>query len=91
MNTHDTPPSIEADARQRGWRTFVQGAGFDVATGITVALVAAVSGGIEWTQAYWVALGLAVARSAIVAAISYLARKFVPPLTPPTREGGGAL
>jgi hypothetical protein len=90
MNTLPTP-STEADAQQRAFRTLVQGLGFDVLTGTTVALTAAVFGGIEWTQAYWVALGLAVAKSAVVAAVSYLARKYVPPLKAPTGEGGGAL
>ena len=89
MNTADTP-SIETDAQVRAWRTFVQGAGVDVATACAVALTAAVAAGIEWTQAYWLALGLAVARSAVVAAVSYFARRFVPPVNAPTREVGGA-
>jgi hypothetical protein len=78
MNT-DSTPSPESDARNRAFRTFVQGFGLDVASGAVVALTAAVAGGIEWTRLYWVALGLAVAKSVVQAAVSYLARKLVPP------------
>lgn len=79
MNTDSTPPPVEADARNRGWRTFVQGLGLDIAAGVITALVAGTVSGIEWTRLYWVALGLAVAKSAIQAVISYFARKMVPP------------
>lgn len=78
MNANPTPP-IETDARQRALRTLAQGFAVDVAAGIGVALAAGLAGGIEWTQAYWVALGLAVAKSAVTAAVSYVARKLVPP------------
>jgi hypothetical protein len=73
MNTDSTPP-VESDARQRALRTLAQGFAVDVAAGVGVALAAGLAGGIEWTQAYWVALGLAV-----TAAVSYIARKLVPP------------
>lgn len=79
MNADYPPPSVEADAAERAWRTWMQGLGVDVATGVGVALVAGVAGGIEWTQAYWVALALAVAKSSVTAAVSYFARKFAPP------------
>lgn len=78
MNT-DPTPSVERDARNRAFRTFVQGFGLDVAAGAVTALGVGIAGGIEWTRLYWVALGLAVAKSVIQAGVSYLARKFVPP------------
>lgn len=78
MNATPTPP-VETDARERALRTFAQGFGVDVAAGIVVALSAGIAGGIEWTSAYWVALGLAVGKSAVTAAVSYFARKLVPP------------
>ncbi len=79
MNADSTPPRVEKDARERGWRTFVQGLGLDVAAGVVTALVAGTVTGIEWTRLYWVALGLAVAKSATQGAISYFARKIIPP------------
>jgi hypothetical protein len=91
MNAH--PSSLDADvrdARTRGWRTLAQGLAVDVLAGASVALVAATSGGIEWSQAYWVTLGLAVAKSAITAAVSYVARLVIPPAVPTTRRGGTA-
>ncbi len=79
MNADFTPPPAEADARNRAFRTFVQGFGLDVAAGAATALAVGIAGGIEWTRLYWVALGLAVAKSVVQAAVSYFARKFVPP------------
>jgi hypothetical protein len=64
MNAPNTPP-VEADARNRAFRTLLQGLGLDLAAGVATALVAGIAGGIEWTNAYWVALGLAVAKSAL--------------------------
>ncbi len=81
MNAHYTPPA-ERDASQRAWRTLAQGLFLDVATGVAVAATVAISSGIEWTESYWVALGLAVAKSAVTAVVSYFARKIVPPSTP---------
>lgn len=78
MNTPDTPP-IESDARNRAFRTWIQGLALDVAAGAAVALAAAIAGGIEWTRVYWVTLGLVVAKSCVQAVVSYFARKFVPP------------
>lgn len=89
MNALNTP-SVETDAQVRAFRTFVQGVGVDVLAAIAVALTAAIAGGIEWTSAYWLALSLAVAKSAVVAIVSYLARKFVPPVNAPTSGGGVA-
>jgi hypothetical protein len=89
MNALPTP-SVEQDAQVRAFRTFAQGLTVDVFAAIAVALTAAVAGGIEWTSAYWVALGLAVSKSVIVAIVSYLARRFVPPANAPTTRGVGA-
>lgn len=83
MNTDFTPPRVEADAQTRAFRTLIQGLTVDVVAAVCVALAAAVVGGIEWTQAYWIALALAVGKSAVTAIVSYLARKVVPPANTP--------
>jgi hypothetical protein len=83
MNADSTPP-VETDASERAFRTLIQGLAFDVAAAIVVALSAAIAPGIEWTRAYWVALALAIGKSAVVSMVSYFARKLVPP------AGGGA-
>lgn len=80
-------PSVERDARIRGWRTLAQGLAVDVLVAGGVAIAAATAGGIEWTSNYWAALGIAVGKSIVVAAVSYLARRAVPPANAPTTGG----
>lgn len=84
MNADSTPPSDSPaagrDAAERAWRTLGQGLLVDLAAGVGVALAAGIAGGIQWTQAYWLALGLAVAKSGVTAIVSYVARKLVPPV-----------
>lgn len=75
----DSTPSTERDASERAFRTLLQGLAVDVLAAVGVALTAAIAGGIQWTQAYWLALSLAVAKSAVTAIVSYFARKLVPP------------
>lgn len=65
-------------SRLWGVRTFLMGLGLDVAIGVTLYLVTVI-GQLEWTKTYWVVLGLGVARSAIFAAVAYLARRLLPP------------
>lgn len=90
MNTPITPGRVEADAQTRAWRTLTQGLAVDVLAAIAIALTAAIAGGIEWTQAYWIALGLAVGKSVVTSVVSYFARKMVPPANPTTSAVGGA-
>jgi Na+/melibiose symporter-like transporter len=78
MNAAITP-SPEHDAQTRAFRTLIQGLAVDLAAAIATAAAVAIAGGIEWTQAYWVALALAVAKSAVTAIVSYFARKLIPP------------
>jgi hypothetical protein len=85
MNAPFTRPSVESDARTRAFRTFVQGLAVDVLAAAGVAVAAAISGGISWTQTYWVTFGLALGKSVVTAGLSYIARKVVPPAPPTTR------
>lgn len=78
MNTIVLPATAAVDARNRAFRTFVQGLGIDVLIAVLLVLVPAVAG-LEWSVAWWAALGLAAARSALGAGVAYLARMFVPP------------
>lgn len=84
MNTAPTPP-VERDASERALRTLTQGVLLDVATALVVAMTAGIAGGIEWTSAYWVALGLAMSKSAVTAVVAYVARILVPPASGGTR------
>lgn len=76
-----THPVI-ADARNRAWRTFVQGLGTDVVGATALAVLPALAGqDFAWTRAYWGAVGLLAAKTAILTVVSYIARKTVPPPT----------
>lgn len=69
---------VARDARQRGLRTLAQGLAVDVA--IAVATVAATQAGdVRWTKAWWAALGLLLAKTALGAAASWLHRHLQPP------------
>ena len=80
MSVLPVPVSASADAKNRAWRTAVQGLALDVLTAIVLVLSVAVTD-LRWTRAYWVALGLLVAKTGIQSAVSYGARNLVPPAT----------
>jgi hypothetical protein len=61
-----------------GVRTIIQGLAIDVGIGVTAFLVTVI-GDLEWTRAYWLLLGLGVAKSAIQAVVAYMVRKLLPP------------
>ena len=64
-----------ADARDRALRTFLQGLAIDVL--IAVALV--VYNAVSADSVEWALIPLAIAKSALVAAASYVMRKLKPP------------
>lgn len=78
--TTTVPPSTAADARNRAFRTFVQGLGLDVAAAVVLSVGPSVAGAdFAWTRAYWATVGLLAAKTAIQSVVSYLARKWFPP------------
>jgi hypothetical protein len=73
-------PTKIKDARNRALRTFWQGVGTDVAASAALAIVPTLSGAdFAWTGAYWAAVGLLAAKTAILTAVSYIARLKAPP------------
>ena len=66
------------DAKSRALRTAAQGLALDVATALAAVLAAALTG-VTWTRAWWAALGLLLAKTAVQSAVSYLHRKLIPP------------
>lgn len=72
---------VAADARNRGWRTFAQGVGVDVALALLTALAAVSVSDIRWTRTYWLVLGASLAKSAVQGLVSALARRAIPPRT----------
>lgn len=65
----------KVDAKDRAWRTFLQNIGVDIAVVVAPLLYGAVS---SWdgafTAAYWVPVGLSVAKTAALVAIAYVMR-----------------
>lgn len=74
------------DARNRAWRTLVQGLLIDVLAAVLLVALPAINGSdFAWTAAFWLTLGGLAAKSALTAALSYIARQVLPPALPPTR------
>jgi hypothetical protein len=67
-----------SDAKTGGLRALAIGLLIDVSVAIILVLAARI-GDLEWTAEYWAAIGLSVSRSAVQAAVTYLARTLVPP------------
>jgi len=76
--SNESAIAVQHDARERSYRSLLQGLAVDVT--ITVVLVLATFvGSLEWTPAYWQVLGLTLAKSVIQAAVTYLMRFYVTP------------
>ena len=72
--------SAEADAKNRAFRTFVQGLGTDVVVAVVLAVGPALAGAdFAWSADYWTAIGLLTAKTVVLSAVSYVSRKVVPP------------
>jgi hypothetical protein len=50
----------------------------DVSIAVVLVLSTAITT-LEWTREYWIALGLSLAKSVLQAAVTYVARRVVPP------------
>jgi uncharacterized membrane protein YcjF (UPF0283 family) len=68
----------ESDARNRAWRTLLQGLGIDVAVAL-VAVLTPLLTNVEWTQAFWTGVAALAAKSVVQALVAFVARKVVPP------------
>lgn len=77
-NRLPTPKSAAADARQRAVRTWAGGLIVAVLLAVLPVLDAA-AGNIQWSTAWWVALGNAVITPAVSAIVSYILRHLAPP------------
>jgi hypothetical protein len=81
------PPSKEADARNRAWRTLWQQLGIDVLVAVVLAVGPQLIGqNTVWTKSYLITMGVLAAKTAIATIVAYVARKVVPPVFSPDRE-----
>jgi uncharacterized membrane protein YuzA (DUF378 family) len=84
------PPSATADASNRAFRTFIQGLGLDVVGSVSLALIPALAGAdFAWTRTYWILVGSLAAKTALQTAISYVARRAIPPPGSAGKPAGG--
>jgi hypothetical protein len=67
-----------ADAKNRAWRTLLQGLLIDVAAALVLVLTPALTT-VEWTPAFWAGVGALAAKSVIQAVVAFVARKVMPP------------
>lgn len=73
---------VIASARNRSWRTFLQGLGLDIIFAL-VALVGTLGNVDFFSTAGWTMLGILVVKTVIQTAVSYVARvKIAPPYEP---------
>jgi hypothetical protein len=73
-----TPLTPAADARNRALRTVLQGLVLDVSVAVVLVLATSV-GDLHWTRAYWLTLGLTLAKTVIQSGVAYAMRKLIPP------------
>ena len=77
---------VNADAKNRSWRTALQGLGIDVLVAIAVVILAWLPDADLAAGVAWVILGTAVVKSVLTAAASYVMRRFAlgpAPVQPP--------
>ncbi len=80
VNPLPTPADTGTDARNRAWRTLVQGLLTDVLGAVVLAVAPALAGAdFAWTTPYWAAVGLLAAKTAVQSVVSYIGRRVVPP------------
>ncbi|HEX2551060.1 MAG TPA: hypothetical protein VHK64_05660 [Nocardioidaceae bacterium] len=78
VNQLPTPPSENADAKNRAWRTLLQSLAVDVVAALVVALTPVLSD-VQWTKGYWLLVAGLAGRSVVTAGLSWVARKVLPP------------
>lgn len=66
----DTVVKLKADAKQRSWRTVLQGLGATIVVGVLPLVNSAIANGLD--KVNWLALEQSAATAAVMAIISYL-------------------
>ena len=77
-----TNTAVQADAKQRAKRTFIQGIALDVAVAVAVALLAWLPDADLTSKQAWIILGTSLAKTVLTAVASYVMRLKVRPDQP---------
>lgn len=65
---------LKTDARNRAFRTLLQGLAFDVAAALCIVLYTAFSSAGGWGDLEWALLGFTLVKTFVVTGLSYLMR-----------------
>lgn len=68
---------LQADASNRGWRTFVTGLAIDVTVGVALVLVTLVGPWSNWGDVQWAILSFSIFKSVLQAVCAYVLRRFL--------------
>ena len=75
--------TAQSDARNRAFRTLLQGLAFDVAAALVIVLYTAFSNASGWGDIQWALLGFTLAKTFVVSGLSYLMRTVFASAVPP--------
>ena len=76
--------TLKGDASNRGFRTFVQGLGIDVAVGVALVISTFFIGANDWGDVEWIVLSFSVFKSVVQACAAYVMRRWLDPSRVPT-------
>lgn len=68
---------VQADASNRGWRTFAQGLAIDIAVGVALVLITLVGPWSSWGEVQWAILSFSIFKSVVQAVAAFVIRRFM--------------
>ena len=72
-----TSPTLANDARNRAYRTFLQGLGADVLAALVLLLLPVFTTANGWGDFEWQVLGFLVVKTVVVTGLSYVMRQYL--------------
>lgn len=79
----ETQKAVVKSAKNRAWRTLVQGLSFDVGAAAVLVLYTAISKANGWGDLQWAIIGFTLFKSVAVSMFSYLMRRVFTEQFPP--------
>lgn len=75
--------TLKMDARNRAFRTLLQGLAFDVGAAVCLVLFTAFSSADSWGDVQWAIIAFTLTKTFIVTGLSYLMRTVFTSVAPP--------
>lgn len=76
-------PSLKADARNRAFRTLLQGLAFDVGAALCIVIYTAFANASGWGDIQWALIAFTLTKTFVVTGLSYLMRTVFTSVAPP--------